>query len=274
VGREVASARVEVRWGVLLLVILAPAPATWAQGTTGSAPLPPAKTAPAARPSTGAVDASDWLDGSPAAADSADAATDSLRRSGTSAGDTIHPQGLTPVPGSRLPEGAGDAGASHPDTSVAIRPDQAGSPAESPAADRALRLPPHTATGVSIGYPAYPGLFIVAPSDGRLAFRSGLTGFPTIGILLTPGLEYRFGQEAGTLSDNGVYAFGNAFLGRSYLNHERDYTGMEAGLGFRWPIDDRRGVRWIAAVEAGGYWRGERGRPRHPCLRFIWMLVE
>jgi hypothetical protein len=143
------------------------------------------------------------------------------------------------------------------------------------AADRFLRLPPNTATGVSIGYPAYPGLFITAPADGPLAFRSGLTGFPTIGLLWTPGLEYRFGQESGTLSQNGVYAFSNAFLGRTYLDGDQhEYTGAEVGLGYRWFVDDRRGVRWIAAVEAGGYWRGDPVKPRRPCLRFLWTLVE
>jgi hypothetical protein len=177
---------------------------------------------------------------------------------------------------------AGDASgsdASHPGETTTVHPSSAGSSAGSPrrssAADRFLRLPPNTATGVSIGYPAYPGLFIVAPADGPFAFRSGLTGFPTIGLLWTPGLEYRFGQERGTISQNGVYVFGNAFLGRSYLDSdEHEYTGAEAGLGFRWLIDDRRGVRWIAGVETGGYWRGDPVKPRRICLRFLWTLVE
>ncbi len=180
--------------------------------------------------------------------------------------------GRTPANLSNLPGSAADF---TPDSSTGVAtPSFAGPPLSPTTADRFLRLPPNTATGISVGYPAYPGLFVVAPADGPLAFRSGFTGFPTIGLLWTPGLEYRFGQEPSTLSQNGVYAFGNAFLGRTYLEHDRGYAGAEAGLGFRWFIDDRRGVRWIAALEAGGYWRGDPVRPRHPCLRFLWTLVE
>jgi hypothetical protein len=186
------------------------------------------------------------------------------------------------IDGDQSADGPSGVNAAHSGQTAPIEPNLPGSaarssaslPRSSTAADRRLRLPPNTATGVSIGYPAYPGLFVVAPADGSLAFRSGLTGFPTIGLLWTPGLEYRFGQEPGTLSQNSVYAFGNAFLGRTYLEGEREYTGVETGLGYRWFIDDRRGVRWVAAVEAGGYWRGDPVKPRRPCLRFLWTLVE
>lgn len=104
--------------------------------------------------------------------------------------------------------------------------------------------------------------------------RFGLTGFPTVGVLFTPGVEYRFGQEPGTIAASGVYAFGNAYLGRSYLGDERDYAGAEVGLGYRWLIDDRRGMRWIGAIEGGGYWRHDPAQLRRPSLRFLWTLVE
>ena len=250
----------------------------------------------------GAAGASDWLPGSPAAADSA--AADSIaarsadadsakaalhrsRRSGATAGDTLRPAAVIAIEGDQSAGSASGSDASAPGRTTTIQLSVPGSaagsgtrssaslPRSSAAVDHFLRLPPNTATGVSIGYPAYPGLFVVAPADGPLAFRSGFTGFPTIGLLWTPGLEYRFGQKSGTLSQDGVYTFGNAFLGRTYLDGDQHgYTGAEAGLGFRWLINDRRGVRWIAALEAGGYWRGDPVRPKRPCLRFLWALVE
>jgi len=114
----------------------------------------------------------------------------------------------------------------------------------------------------------------VAPADGRVAFRSGLTGLPNIGILWSPGIEVRLDEIPGTYAVEGTYVFSNLFLGRSYLNGERDYTGLETGVGYRWPMDDRRGKRWIAALEAGGYWRPESSWPFRPSIRFSWLLVD
>jgi hypothetical protein len=261
----------------------------WAQVSPDASSPPPVGSVSSTPRIPGVVGASDWLPGSPAAADSAaadSAAVDSARaasaRPGAITGGSLGPGAVISIDGRQSAGGPSGVNATPPGQTAPIPPSLPGSVDRSSAslvgsptaADRRLRLPPNTATGVSIGYPAYPGLFVVAPADGSLAFRSGLTGFPTIGLLWTPGLEYRFGQERGTLSQNSVYAFGNAFLGRTYLEGEQEYTGMEAGLGYRWFIDDRRGVRWIAAVEAGGYWRGDPVKPRRPCVRFLWTLVE
>lgn len=154
-------------------------------------------------------------------------------------------------------------------------------PTPSPATVRSVPLRatpgalPKTATGVYGGYPTWAGAMIVAPADGVAAFRTGITGLPEIGILWTPGFEFRFGQEPGTYAVDSAYAFGNLYLGRSYREQEdRDYTGLECGLGYRWIIDDRRGYRWIAALEGGGYWRSSSAWPLRPCLRFSWLLVE
>ena len=288
-GRAVAWTRAWGRLTWLLVISLGAGSMAWAQASPDATSPRPVGSVSSMPRIPGAADASDWLPGSPAAADSAAAGTaaaDSARaaagRTGSTAGDSLLPGAVNSIDGEQPTGGPSGSNAAHPGRTAPIQPSLPGSVTRSPAglvgsstaADRRLRLPPNTATGISIGYPAYPGLFVVAPADGSLAFRSGLTGFPTIGLLWTPGLEYRFGQERGTLSQNSIYAFGNAFLGRTYLEGEREYTGVEAGFGYRWFIDDRRGVRWIAAVEAGGYWRGDPVKPRRPCLRFIWTLVE
>ncbi len=272
-GKRVAWTRAGVRFSGILLISLGAGPTALAQVSPDASSPPPVGSVPATPKISGVAGASDWLPGSPAAADSAAAdsvaavstATESEKPAGGASGiNTSHPGQTTTIHPNLADTSAGSSALT-----------SAGSLGNSAATDHFLRLPPNTATGVSIGYPAYPGLFVVAPADGPLAFRSGLTGFPTIGLLWTPGLEYRFGQEPGTLSQSGVYAFGNAFLGRSYLDGDgHEYSGAEAGLGFRWLINDRRGVRWIAAVESGGYWRGDPVQPRRLCLRFLWALVE
>jgi hypothetical protein len=277
VGMKDSWVRTGARIFALLAIFVGVGSSALAQTGATNAPPAPSGSKPSTPASSGPARASDWLPGSPAAADSA-------------AADTLQPKTLVPVPGGNPVSGASESIAppseptgSQPGVADSLADSaraskaraQADLPPSPPTPDRFLRLPPNTGTGISIGYPSYPGLFIVAPADGPLAFRAGLTGFPTIGLLWTPGLEYRFGQERGTLSLDGVYAFGNAFLGRSYWDGDQhEYVGAEAGLGFRWLIDDRRGVRWIAAVEAGGYWRGDPVRPRRLSLRFIWTLVE
>ncbi len=295
-GTRIARMRAGVRVAGVLLVLSAattgvrasaaddpvtsaPAASAGSAPTTSTTPPTPAAAAATTAPDpSDPVRASDWLPGSPAAADSA--AADSIAAA-SAAPDTAsaarNPIASGPggsLSGTSRPAGSPDLARTTERPPIGVR-GPSGPARGARSTDRSLRLPPNTATGVSLGYPAYPGLFIVAPADGPFAVRSGITGFPTIGLLWTPGVEYRFGQESGTLSQNGIYVFGNAFLGRSYLDSdEREYSGAEAGLGYRWLIDDRRGVRWIAAVETGGYWRGDPVVPRHLCLRFVWNLIE
>lgn len=151
-------------------------------------------------------------------------------------------------------------------------------PSELPGASSSPADPPRrlskVASGVYGGYPSWGGAMIVAPADGPAAFRSGVTGLPNIGILWTPGFELRFDQPSGTFATDGGFFYGNLFLGRSYLNERRGYTAMETGLGYRWILSDRRGLRWIGAIEAGGYWRPESAWPYRPSLRAYWLLVE
>jgi hypothetical protein len=134
------------------------------------------------------------------------------------------------------------------------------------------RLPP-TAIGLYGGYPSYGGLQIVAPVDGALGFRSGLTGFPNVGILWTPGVEVRFGQESGTYNHSGPYAFSNLRLGRSETGHEHMYVGNETGAGFRFLFWDRRGYRWILAGEVGGAWEPGSLWPEHTAGKLMWMVA-
>ena len=246
-GMLVAWTRAGVRLSCILLISLGAESTSLAQVSPDTASTRPLGSVPAKPKTSSVAGASDWLPGSPAAADSA--AADSI------AGDTQRPAAVISTEGDKSAGSASGVSTSLPGQTATIPSKSAGPTAGSAArasagpsggpyaADRFLRLPRNTATGISIGYPAYPGLFVIAPADGPLAFRSGLTGFPTIGLLWTPGLEYRFGQEPGTLSQNGVYAFGNAFLGRTYLEGDKEYAGAEAGFGYRWFIDDRRGVR-------------------------------
>lgn len=282
-SKRVAGTIAGIHLSCLLTIALGTGSISLAQASPDGASATPAGPIPAVPRNPGLAGEADWLPGSPAAADSA--AADSLGpgaagvhagAAGAAPGDsarTASPPGRTTTARPIVPGYAdGPTDSSHSNSGA--RP-SAEVPGTLSVADHSLRLPPNTATGFSIGYPSYPSLFIVTPADGPLAFRSGLIAFPTIGLLWTPGLEYRFGQEPGTLSQNSVYAFGNAFLGRTYLDgDEHEYTGAEAGIGYRWLIDDRRGVRWIAAVEGGGYWHGDPLKPRRPCLRFLWTLVE
>lgn len=195
---------------------------------------------------SGAVDSTAWI------ADSVSWAADSILAPGA----PIQPRPVTVVPPSPALAPASSTVRSGPVTPV----------------PGAL---PKTATGIYGGYPTWAGAMIVAPADGVAAFRTGFTALPEIGILWTPGIEFRFGQEPGTYAVDSAYAFGNLYLGRSYREQEdRDYTGLECGLGYRWILDDRRGYRWIAALEGGGYWRPSSAWPMRPCLRFSWLLVE
>jgi hypothetical protein len=101
----------------------------------------------------------------------------------------------------------------------------------------------------------------------------GITGFPKLGWLWTPGMELRFGQKRGRLSTDGVYHFSNLYIGQSTNGKDEDLWGAESGFGYRWLLPDRRGVRWIAAVELGGRWTTESGFPDTPSLRAFWMIA-
>lgn len=127
--------------------------------------------------------------------------------------------------------------------------------------------------GAYAGFPSAIGVFFVAPADGTLAFRSGLTAFPGVGVLWSPGYEIRFGQESGTYAHNSGYLYTNLLLARIYTGEDRDHTGLEAGLGYRWILSDVRELRWIAGAEAGGHWDTDSYRPDRPSLRFYWMMA-
>ncbi len=102
----------------------------------------------------------------------------------------------------------------------------------------------------------------------------GLTGFPNLGILWTPGIEVRPGQESGTLSTSGPYGFGNLFFGYQKGAETEEKRALESGLGYRWFLSDRRGKRWVLGFEAGGYWRSRHALPVRPTVRLIFMLAS
>jgi hypothetical protein len=140
-------------------------------------------------------------------------------------------------------------------------------------ADEPPRWPAATGIGIYAGFPSVLGLEIVTPADGTLAFRAGLTAFPGVGVVWTPGLEYRFGQEPGTYSRDGGYGFTDLFFSRNYVGRDRNRSGLEAGLGYRWVLPDIQGFRWIAAAEAGGQWDHPSVLPDRPSLRAYWVLA-
>ena len=153
------------------------------------------------------------------------------------------------------------------DLSMAI---EAGPPVRVPYVPPRLPL---TGIGLFLGYPSTLGIQIAAPADGALAFRSGLTGFPGVGILWTPGVEVRFSQEPGTYSTDSGYGFANLLMSRTFSGKDKDHVGIEAGLGYRWVLSDRRALRWIGGVEGGGHWDADSIWPDRPSLRILWMVA-
>ncbi|MEZ4650191.1 MAG: hypothetical protein R3E97_15690 [Candidatus Eisenbacteria bacterium] len=130
------------------------------------------------------------------------------------------------------------------------------------------------AFGVYGGYSSTAGLQVTVPADGTFAWRMGLTGFPGLGWLWTPGVELRFGQERGTFNTDGVYGFSNLYIGETlHESPDKQHWGMETGAGFRWILPDRRSVRWIAAIELGGRWTTESASPKTPTVRAFWMIA-
>jgi len=128
--------------------------------------------------------------------------------------------------------------------------------------------------GVYGGFPSAVGFQFVIPTDATLAFRTGFTGLPGIGYLLTPGVEIRFDQSPGTYNIDSAYAFSNLYIGETVEDGPNTHHwGIENGLGYRWIMPDRRGVRWIAAVEMGGRWSNESVWPIKPSVRAFWMIA-
>jgi hypothetical protein len=146
---------------------------------------------------------------------------------------------------------------------------------EAPVPDAAEpdRWPSPTGIGIYLGYPSWLGIQWLAPADGPLGFRLGLTGFPGAGALLSPGVEYRLNQEAGTYSKDGTYVCTNLLLGRSLRGPDHSFVGAEGDIGYRWCLSDRRGPRWIAGMEGGAHWNLHSRWPDHPSFRFYWMLA-
>lgn len=132
-------------------------------------------------------------------------------------------------------------------------------------------LPPASAFGLYGGAPSAAGLHAVGPVDGPIGFRMGLTGWPRVGLLWTPGFEVRFRQEPGTLSTSSAYLFSNYFIGRQLTAETEEKNAMEAGLGYRFFLNDRRGKRWVLALESGGYWRSKHALPLRPTIRLMFV---
>lgn len=135
------------------------------------------------------------------------------------------------------------------------------------------RLPPAAAMGLYAGTPSATGLFVTGPVDGSIGLRFGLTGWPNLGILWTPGVEVRFAQEPGTLGTSSAFLFGNLFGGYQKGAETPEKKGMEFGLGYRWFLSDVRGYRWIFSTEAGGLWKSQDALPVRPSIRFAWLLA-
>ncbi len=132
-----------------------------------------------------------------------------------------------------------------------------------------------TAVGLYAGFPSAVGALVSAPVDGPLGFRFGLAAFPGVGVAWSPGFEVRFGQERGTYSRDGYHCYGNLIFGRTYIGEDRELSAAEAGVGYRWTVSDRQGIRWIAAAELGGRWgRRSSGWPDYPSLRVYWILAD
>jgi hypothetical protein len=138
--------------------------------------------------------------------------------------------------------------------------------------------PPHlpgiSSFGVYSGFPSTVGFQFAIPTDASVAFRTGFTGLPGIGYLLTPGIELRFGQTAGTYNVDSGYTFSNLYIGETVEDGPNSkHWGLESGIGYRWILPDRRGVRWVAAVEFGGRWTTESAFPTKPSVRAFWMVA-
>lgn len=174
---------------------------------------------------------------------------------------------VNPSPSSDRPE---EFSSLHPPTSPGLSPRTSTQPYGSNA-------PPHlpvSAFGVYGGFPSAVGFQFVIPTDATLAFRTGFTGLPGIGYLLTPGVELRFNQTPGTYNTDSAYGFSNLYIGETVKDGPNDsHWGLETGIGYRWILPDRRGVRWIAAVEFGGRWTTESTWPTKPSMRAFWMIA-
>jgi hypothetical protein len=159
-----------------------------------------------------------------------------------------------------------------PSSPASDAPGSAGKAAAAPHAG-VKRAGPTSGIGAYLGFPSLVGLMVTAPVDGVLAFRSGLTGIPGVGILWTPGLEIRFDQERGTYNRDGYYGYGNLFFGRIYQGSDRETTGFETGFGYRWFFADRGPKRSIVGFEAGGHWDADSAWPDRPSVRVFWMVT-
>lgn len=135
-------------------------------------------------------------------------------------------------------------------------------------------VPKITSFGVYGGYSSTAGFQLAIPTDATFAFRMGLTGFPGIGWLWTPGVELRFGQTPGAYNTDGVYGFSNLYVGETVSDDPvTKHWGVETGAGYRWILPDRRSVRWIAAIEIGGRWSPDSSAPKTPAVRAFWMIA-
>lgn len=136
-------------------------------------------------------------------------------------------------------------------------------------------LPPRSAIGLYLGYPSIAGLQVIAPIDGRFGLRNGFTGVPGYAGLWTPGFEVRFSETPGTYATGGFYTYGNLFFQRllddKRVERER---GAEAGFGWRFALDDVRGIRWLLGVEAGGFWQAHSEWPLRPSVRLNWVAAR
>ena len=138
--------------------------------------------------------------------------------------------------------------------------------------------PPHlpgiSSFGVYSGFPSTIGFQFVIPTDATVAFRTGFTGLPNVGYLLTPGVEIRFNQTPGTYNVDSAYTFSNLYIGETVKDGPNtQHWGLESGIGYRWIMPDRRGVRWVGAVEFGGRWATESVWPIKPSVRAFWMIA-
>ncbi len=130
-----------------------------------------------------------------------------------------------------------------------------------------------TGVGVYGGFPSIAGLQFVAPVDGRVGFRTGITAAPAVGILWTPGIEVRFRETQGAYAEGGPLVFGNLFLGRTYVDEDKEERGLEAGVGYRIVMNDVRDLRWFLTAEVGGHWEKGSEWPLRPSARVMWMMA-
>lgn len=136
------------------------------------------------------------------------------------------------------------------------------------------RLLPRSGLGIYGGFPSMGGLIVVSPIDGPIGFRSGLGGIPKVGMVWTPGFELRLGQSGGTLATSGALLYANLFYARRDTEATTFHDGLEAGIGYRRRLLDRRGWRWFLYFEAGGFWNASDGLPQRPAGRILWTMAR